>query len=670
MVHAAPSLEASKARWGRHRSSGGSDVHVQPPAVDEDATEQRCSSSAPQRDRRRVADGCSPPTTIPAAMGAATYSPLSTAHRRTSVRPLFAALLAAGLGAAAMAAAAAGYRWMRTGGFVTLRSPSSPWTGDVEEDGVARLRGDAGLVADDDDDVPDDDATLTAAVVAAPATNPLNTTLTPEGGRFMASLERRCPLWPSDVHAAFQRECAVWANMLAAWEASTPRTTRAGPAVWACLHDAECNGLGDRVSGMQGALTYAVLNRVPMRVRWPAMERLGRSCALPPGLGDWADPSPPSSLPPFARDATCSISTSYHCSKVMSLQCADAGMAKVMNHLDRACLPDSACSQTRGAGMSANAANMFGCALRAMLEPSEAMRDDVLLRVTDAGVARNVTLRGLTRLMSEYYVIGIHFRVGDQVSFHEYSWSGVNRLPGASALMRPFQCADTVQSHVERRNASLSTPRYVRDVLDAYEAGAAAAGADARHGATAGALGDAANGKPVRWLVASDSTAVRRMAERLFPDRVMVLDMNPHHIGIPRAGDEELDRSVRELAETLIEWNALGRADALVINRLGLERNLYKGRVSGYSKTAWAYNLKHLFYDAGTCRLTSMPVDGSWEPLSSACKEDVKRAARGDARREQPHLDAVRRVGRGVGFPDAWVKDGVLWAVASGGAKG
>ena len=80
---------------------------------------------------------------------------------------------------------------------------------------------------------------------------------------------------------------------------------------------------------------------------------------------------------------------------------------------------------------------------------------------------------------------------------------------------------------------------------------------------------------------------------------------------------------------------------------------LYVGRVSSFPKTSWTYQLKHLFYDAISCKEMDIPVDGTWKDVKKFPQCRSAPAFRQEL--DQPHLAGIR-------FPSEWVMRGAVVA--------
>ncbi|KAH9250906.1 hypothetical protein BASA81_011294 [Batrachochytrium salamandrivorans] len=428
-----------------------------------------------------------------------------------------------------------------------------------------------------------------------------------------------CPADHLFNSAKFQSQCSVWLSALANWKPGTKTST------YACRDESTCHGLGDRLAGIQGVLGYALQNSYLLRVEFPG---LSKYFSPPPclftGAKDWSLVSPAKS------PRECSAKFRYTC---LMNQCHTSS-AVVFEHGDKACLPPSFCSKAQP-GELATAAQLYGCGLRLMMEPTLAFfQHPVPLHHAPMSVAQ------AEREMAQYFVIGIHFRIGDFALLRTREFSREERR-----FLVPFQCAATVQSYLENRPLSSTATvsvnsaeglRYVKNKQGEYTV----------------------NGKPVRWFLASDSQSIRDIALDLFGDKLLLMDVKPTHIAFASASKRDA-----ALADTLAEWYLLGKSDVLITNRIG-GSSLFRGRLSSFSKYTWTYQQKHEFYDAGTCVKRNILLDGTWRVAPVACKKSVKNLV---DYKNQPHL--LTLVQRNLTFPEAWMDAGQVHEMVKTGGR-
>ena len=151
------------------------------------------------------------------------------------------------------------------------------------------------------------------------------------------------------------------------------------------------------------------------------------------------------------------------------------------------------------------------------------------------------------------------------------------------------------------------------------------------------------DGKPVRWFLASDSNSLRRMALKMFGEKLLMITTRPSHLAF--------SRSPSVLEDSFAEWMLLGWCDSLIMNKIG-GSTLFRGRLSSFSKTAWVYQLKSLIYDAGTCRRRQILLDGNWKFAPYDCQKQYSF----HHRFTQPHLSNLPN----SSFPLFWMDNGKI----------
>jgi hypothetical protein len=439
---------------------------------------------------------------------------------------------------------------------------------------------------------------------------------------LLASVKENCANWDSALMERFELKCKFWLNTYADWLSKADIPGKHHPVGYECADEHLCHGLGDRLAGVQGSFSVALETGRPFRIKWNGMDRLFESCVFKgKQAGAWGTET----------SKGCSTGRGSCVADVYEAnQCKQTAL--MFDNSDRGCLPAGTCSIANKAFPDTlTAANIYGCGLRALFEPSKSLLEyKVPLRDGANGVKR-VSFADAQAVLSKYYVIGIHFRIGDNAAFFHPGSREVT--PDHSVYLTPFQCAMTIQSHLEQRPIQPSTRvvngkdmRYVKQSLDEEF--------------TVG-------GKPVRWFLASDSNSIREMAVQLFGDKLLMIETRPSHLALKQG-----DRS-SILADTFAEWFLLGLSDSLVVNRIG-GKNLYRGRLSSFSKTTWAYQLKNIFYDAGSCRRRQILLDGTWKVAPKECT----RGYSFHHKLSQPHLDDINVVLPNLTFPVAWVDRG------------
>ena len=466
-------------------------------------------------------------------------------------------------------------------------------------------------------------------------TREANTTdvrLTPSARSEMeADIRSRCPTWPPTLVTSFTTTCAPWLSLLDAWGQAARQHPKLGESVYECNVEKLCHGLGDRIAGLQQALSYAIATNRTFRVKWNGLGRLFTTCIPTMGAGKWAQASPPLRGCAMDFQGCAWAQPSALVMDPFRRECEAPTDARRFVSAYHACLAPNICPAVRSHfPLDTSAASVFGCPIRALLEP----RPQFLAMKFPWQRGPRATLMPLKDIladMAKYYVIAVHFRVGDEV-MRNPSKSDVKHLSFAYRI--PFRCAETVMNHVVRRP--------VRDHVaeELFYNRSAVAEDDATW---------TVDGRPVRFLIASDSEAVREMATAIYGTRAVRLNLIPKHIALMPSPEA----TFTALAFTFAEWLLLSHADAIVLNRFG--DSLFEGRISAFPKTAWAYGLKHEYFDALTCERRSLPVDGNWvgSAASERCMSDLPL---GRFRFPQPHLEPLSRLG--VAFPKAFVRRG------------
>ena len=355
----------------------------------------------------------------------------------------------------------------------------------------------------------------------------------------------------------------------------------------------------------------------PLRIHWDHLDQVFDSCLFKgKAIAQWNKKVPSS---------TCESGAS-RCegarSKINS--CKSTGI--MFENTDRGCLPGGICSAAASYyPNTVNAANLYGCGLRALFETTEKFDEYQIPFHDGVNGVRSMSLQEAKEIMSNYYVIGIHFRIGDNAAF--FRAGNFHISPENHVYLVPFKCAATIQSHLENR--PISTKEHIIK--------------DIKYRRSPQDIEFNVNGKPVRWFLASDSNSVRQMAIELFGDKLFMITTRPTHIAF--------SRSSSVLEDTFAEWLLLGSSDSLVVNRIG-GANLFRGRLSSFSKTAWVYNLKNLFYDAGSCRRRQIILDGTWKVSPHECQKQYSF----HHRLSQPHLLPLPN----SSFPEYWMDNGKI----------
>jgi hypothetical protein len=442
-----------------------------------------------------------------------------------------------------------------------------------------------------------------------------------------------CSSWSRDLIQRFEQKCSgYWIEELATWSSHTHKHASIGPSVYSCVDEGLCHGLGDRLSGIQGVLSHALIHDLPLRIHWQGFNRLFESCMFPEI--NWNEEPPPSH--------GCELDTSL-CARVETFTCEPfKSKPKTFFNLDRACLPSPTCKILKQQFPSTiNAANVYGCPLRVLFEPSVNFRTSIRVPFRVGNDVQLRTVGEIEQIMAKYYVIGIHFRLGDNAAFKNPDSKIIDE--DHHQYLVPFHCADTIQSYLEHR-----TP--VRNTKNPVEASGNLTRDDMLHDEYK------VGGKPVRWFVASDAENLKELAVKLYQNKLLMVDLAPHHIAFAKPHNGEA--KVNILGETFSEWYLLGLSDKLILNRYGV--GLFQGRISSFPKTSWVYQLKHEFYDAGKCVEKEFPLDGTWSVADKNCRPSNGKKLQKPL---QPHLDPLKDIADKYEFPQVWVKDGTVMKI-------
>jgi hypothetical protein len=134
--------------------------------------------------------------------------------------------------------------------------------------------------------------------------------------------------------------------------------------------------------------------------------------------------------------------------------------------MDRACLYPYMCEGLRARlPSSLNAADIFGCPMRIALEPKTSFLD-TSINFWAEGAMSPMSVAQAAQLMAKYFVISIHFRLGDDWAFHHTAQSE------RQDLTLPFKCAQTVQSFAEKRPlAPTSSHAAWKEDMDLWQPG-------------------------------------------------------------------------------------------------------------------------------------------------------------------------------------------------------
>jgi hypothetical protein len=427
----------------------------------------------------------------------------------------------------------------------------------------------------------------------------------------------RCPHWAESFAQKYKSECGYWLDRFDKWESVVSKESK--EAAYFCESEESCRGWGDRLGGIVNAFVKALHNNYQFKIGHEGLNSLFHPCLFQKNRWtNWA-----SSTRSFRPKAdSCVVTPAVQCGGWLAMSCR--GQAVVTKNTDRTCLPQSDCNHLLEMYPDRlSAVNVVGCLMRAIFEPRDKFYTETMFPVRiGKDTKKKMSLYEIEQFMRDYYVISIHFRLGDAYAFFNQAASEMSLKK--EKYSRPFRCAQTIESYL----ATKSNKGEDGDTGDDTEL--------------------RINGKPVMWFVASDSYRIKQLALHAFPNKIITLDIKPEHVAL-KTQDDTLER-------TIAEWYLLGLGDELVVNKIGTTLgDFYHGRISAFPKTSWVYHLKHMAYDAGRCVRFTLPYEGIWEDLKTkSCNEGPFRHFRTNF--TQDHLDPLKN--SGVEFPLAYVANG------------
>jgi len=421
-----------------------------------------------------------------------------------------------------------------------------------------------------------------------------------KGKESVEMLMKKCPNWSKEFAVRFQTECGgYWMERFEYWELKV--TQKSKEVAYYCEDEADCRGWGDRIGGIEAAFFKALSMNAQFKMGHKGLNELFSPCLFKSKWTNWAS-SAKSFIP---RHDSCVVTAAKNCGGWLHMGCT--GSSIVTKNTDRTCIYPETCKTLLATRETVTASNVFGCGLRAILEPSKTFFEETMYPLKlEKGKRLSLSLREIEAYLKQFYVISIQFRLGDAIAFYKKGEIDVDD----EDYLRPFRCAQTLESYL-----------------------------------TGGRLNGTVNGKQVMWFIASDSQKLKLAISSKFPGKLLMLDMKPEHVALTGTGTNELQH-------TIAEWIVLGLGDEMVVNRIGSSKSFYRGRMSGFPKSSWAYHLKHYVYDSGKCVKMDLPFEGIWE--------DAKEKSCGKGRTllmsHQEHLAPLQE--RNLSFPDAYVLNG------------
>ena len=390
--------------------------------------------------------------------------------------------------------------------------------------------------------------------------------------------------WSQQIQETYEKHCKGWSTIIESYQASEINN-ELGYSIYSCKADEHCRGLGDRLAGLQGVLSHAIDKKKKFRVYWPSLNSIFKESCIMDGNSNtqWGETIHNN------NESECSHQnglgrTTISCSYIHTVaesKCFNLKQNRVFEDVNRVCEVSEQCNLVRNLNNNnPTALNMVGCSLRSILSPTDYFMRNVKVLFLHNEKMELLSLNEILTIMSSYFVIAVHFRLGDKTAFNG---QGVLVKKNSGEIVIPFRCAQTVQSYVEtvfRGGSNNNTT------------------------------------KPVRYFIASDSMEVRNLARKMFSKKLLMIGEEPEHIGTSKQINH-----TDLLHKTFVEWYILGSCNQLIANSLSTH-SLFGGlhaRLSGFSKTAWIYHLKDSYFDAGTCQYKKLPLDGSWEQIGTTC---------------------------------------------------
>jgi hypothetical protein len=433
----------------------------------------------------------------------------------------------------------------------------------------------------------------------------------------VSKLKETCPNWSHEFASRFEAECGdFWLQKFQEYDRTIGKNSK--EAVYWCENQDDCRGWGDRLGGILNAFMKALHGNMQFKVAHEGLASLFSPCLFTTKYSNWAAQANPRLY--YGVKDTCLTGTALQCGGWLSYTCGMTSL--VTKNTDRTCMPEHYCQTLLDLNPSMSAAKALGCGLRAILEPSARLYHQVKFPIKFGRQSkRMMSLKEIEdEIRTKYYVISIHFRLGDVYSFFGSPKAREISLD-VEKFARPFRCAETLESHFAGLNEQ--TPDDVNITVD---------------------------GKPIMWFIATDSLRLKNFVETRYHDKVIALEMRPEHIAMHNSNEN--------LMRTIAEWYVLGLGNQLILNKIGPSSSrgdFYSGRVSAFSKTSWVYQLKHLVYEAGKCLQYSLPFEGIWDDLKlKSCGKSL--LYKGKTVFPQEHLQRLTL--RNLTFPHAYVEKG------------
>eukprot|EP00924_Labyrinthula_sp_SR-Ha-C_P008523 snap_masked-scaffold_32-processed-gene-2.12-mRNA-1 protein AED:1.00 eAED:1.00 QI:0/-1/0/0/-1/1/1/0/439 len=269
----------------------------------------------------------------------------------------------------------------------------------------------------------------------------------------------------------------------------------------------------------------------------------------------------------------CETDEHYSCSLLRHKKC---------HVFNRGCLGSIKCINLVKAvgGNNIQTHHVVGCPLRQMLQPTKTFLKSQVHWFLN-GKTHSGSIDKLFEVSQSYLTIALHIRVGDAALVSKrYKVGDIETNREISVVEEAVSCLDIVTKYFESIDEQ---------------------------------------GRQVKWVVASDDSRIRGFFEEHHANKVLMLDFSPKHIQTLKKHNETT--KIGEMTNLFAEWFLIGRSEQLVTNLA------HSFGVSAFSRTAWAYHLKSIYFEIGApgqCERKEFMMNGNLGKINKECKLDVK----------------------------------------------
>ena len=453
-----------------------------------------------------------------------------------------------------------------------------------------------------------------------------------------------CSTWTDSFKDTFQHKCGFLEPYLRDYLAAA-KAKAYPPVVYSCLHNG-CGGIGDRMSGILGVFSHAIQHERPFKLDFGLDDFPAEfeSCVLPYSTTNDVPKHSDSEVSlevqrgelvnRFAQKSqTLKVKQVYHrhadswcyAFKSRAKGAYDSSRPAVLE-MNRACTPPGLCEERQKRSALDDSfrkfgpSQVYGCLLNVAVSSTKRYLENTVPVEewnveTNAQETKEFSMGELKSYLDDFFVIGIHVRVGDEASFGGLKM----RFVGHENFFMPFHCATLLENYFEWSGRT--------------------------------------GGKKVKWLFFSDSLVFKTHVWSRFGPRESLLMINrvPTHVD-PLFNKGTREHLQKDVKDTLEEWYVLSLADVLVshlteygsrattLATQGLQELYAMGsesaRISAFSKTSHVWALGDHFYDARTCVKRVLPYDGNWRLTPPTCADSARYPYKGFAAEasSQPHL--------------------------------